>query len=51
VTELNLAEQLALDVDEDDVTWDEWFRSLPVTPGSECTVGDRVDALEEASAG
>jgi len=43
-------EQLVLDVDEEDVTWHEWFCSLPVTPGSETTVGDRVDALREEAA-
>lgn len=43
-------EQLELNVDEDDgLSWGEWFRSLPVTPGSETTVGERFDALKGAS--
>lgn len=42
------AVQLELDVDQDEgLGWDDWFRSLPMTPGSETTVGQRLDVSEE----
>ena len=35
MTDDALTAQLALEVDEDEFAWDDWLRSLPVTPGVE----------------
>lgn len=47
-----VAVQLALDVEEDsdDLSWDAWFRSLPLTPGDRTTIGERLDASDEGPA-
>ena len=39
---IDAPEQLELDVEEDDgLSWDEWFCSLPATPGPEAEDRDQ----------